>query len=282
MKPTVTIPENLTGKALYNFLIENKSILIQEKKFNTKLADPFYCPSSLFVNEKGEIVKAIGQSDLPIDTTVLKVTSVINSCLWMDSHKDVHVPGCWNKSLSEVKDMLLLQEHSMTFKGIIADGVNAFVKNISWVDLGVNLPGYTECLVFVSEIKKSRNEFMFDQYRQGFVKNHSVGMRYVKLEMAINDEDYKEEFANWGKYIDIIANKSEAESCGYFWVVKEAKCIEGSAVPIGSNIITPTQSVESIKSTESNQPPSGTDQNQPQPIDWMKTISETKFININH
>ena len=39
---------------------------------------------------------------------------------------------------------------------------------------------------------------------------------------------------------DVIKSKEIAEAQGYFWVVKEAKVIEGSAVPIGSNQFTPT------------------------------------------
>ena len=88
---------------------------------------------------------------------------------------------------------------------------------------------------------------MFDKYKQGKVKNHSVGMQYVSIKMAINDERYTEEKATWDKYIEMIANKSDAEAQGYFWAVTEAKVIEGSAVIRGSNYATPTQSVEQTK-----------------------------------
>lgn len=49
-------------------------------------------------------------------------------------------------------------------------------------------------------------------------------------------------------------NPEVAEEKGYFWAVTEAKVIEGSAVPIGSNWITPTLSVEN----KDNEPPKGT------------------------
>jgi hypothetical protein len=29
---------------------------------------------------------------------------------------------------------------------------------------------------------------MFNQYAKGYVKEHSVGMRYVKLELAVNSD----------------------------------------------------------------------------------------------
>jgi hypothetical protein len=73
------------------------------------------------------------------------------------------------------------------------------------------------------------------------VKNHSVGMQYVKLFLAVNDERYEEEFKVWEKYINLAVNKEVAIEYGYFWAVTEAKVIEGSAVPIGSNTYTPTQ-----------------------------------------
>ena len=85
---------------------------------------------------------------------------------------------------------------------------------------------------------------MLNQYKQGNVKNHSVGMQYVKLIMAVNDEDYGAEFEAWEKYYPLIANKAEADAHGYFWAVKEAKVIEGSAVPIGSNRATPTLDIK--------------------------------------
>ena len=98
---------------------------------------------------------------------------------------------------------------------------------------------------------------MFEQYAKGYVKEHSVGMRYVNLEMAVNSEEkyYAEEKAIWDKYISEVANKEEAEQRGYFWAVTEAKIVEGSAVVKGSNYATPTISVKenTIEPTEVTQ-----------------------------
>jgi hypothetical protein len=83
---------------------------------------------------------------------------------------------------------------------------------------------------------------MLKQYANGWVKNHSVGMRYVQLELAINSEsDYDKEYKDlWDEYYPVIANKEVADERGYFWLVKEAKIVEGSAVVMGSNSATPT------------------------------------------
>lgn len=272
-----SIPDNLKGKELFEFLKKNKSLLIAEKKSAIKRGDAFSI-QKLFVNDKGEIVKAYE----PIDNTatVIKAVTIINTTNWMDSHDDVHIPGLWKKSLSENKELYLLQEHEMTFAGIITDQVKAYTKKFSWADLGYDVPGVTEALVFENTIEAERNSFMFDQYRKGYVKNHSVGMQYVLLELAINESDeyFKDEFAVWNKYIDEIANKEDAEAQGYFWAVREAKCIEGSAVPVGSNRMTPTQSVERVKMFSTETQPSPDTEDQPPMFDLDQAIKQVKII----
>ena len=240
---------NIKGKELFKFLIANEKTLVAQKKYEIKRADPVYYAGTV-ENKVGKTIKA--NTGIVSNKTELAVTSIINTTYWYDSHGDVHIDGLWKKSLSENKGLYLLQEHSLTFKGIISDEVRAYTKAISWRSLGVAFDGYTEALVFDSTVKQSRNPYMFDQYREGNVKNHSVGMRYVTLDLALNDEDYPAYKALWDKYIDKIANRSEVEDAGYFWPVTQAKVVEGSAVPIGSNIITPT---ESVKNTA---PPAGT------------------------
>jgi len=84
---------------------------------------------------------------------------------------------------------------------------------------------------------------MFRQYANNYVTNHSVGMRYVKIFLAVNDAEYIEENEVWNRYINSIVNAEIAIEKGYFYAVTEAKVIEGSAVPVGSNHITPTRSV---------------------------------------
>ena len=54
-----------------------------------------------------------------------------------------------------------------------------------WSELGFNYPGNTQVLIFNAKILKDRNEYMAEQYAKGRVKNHSVGMRYVSLELAM-------------------------------------------------------------------------------------------------
>lgn len=245
----ITVPEFADKSALVDWLIENKSAMIAQKKATIKHADAYSIPSVL-VTEKGEAIKS---DAIPATATRIKVRSIINTTRLLDSHGDVHIDQLWNKSLKETKDNYLVNQHNFTFEGIISDNVHAFVKQIPWTDLGLQYQGSTQALVYDSVIDKTDSPDMFDRYRRGKVKQHSVGMRYVKIDLAVNDDRYDKEFAVWNKYIDQVSNKVDAEALGYFWAVTEAKNIEGSAVVKGANFATPTFSVE-----EKSEPLEGT------------------------
>lgn len=251
----IEIPSGITDKIdIFDFLIENKELHYSAKKQEMKKADSVSVNKSTESTEKA--LKAIAN-----DVNKIEVTSVINTTKVMDSHSDVHIDGIWRKSLKENKSIKLLQEHVMKFDHVISDKVKATAENTTWKELGFKFKGETQALTFVSQIDKSRNEFMFDQYSKGFVDNHSVGMQYVKLNLAINSDDdtYKEEKAVWDKHIGDVLNVKDAENQGYFWAVTEAKVVEGSAVVQGSNTLTPTTSVE----PKDNEPQTSTRKDEP-------------------
>jgi hypothetical protein len=248
----------------FKFMAENHDILIAEKKFEMKKADAV-CFLTRTIGLDGEVVKATaGNINDLLAKDTLTVEVVINTAGYMDSCSDVHIAGLWKKTLRENKNLLHLQEHVSQFDHVISDHVKGFTQEMSWRELGYNADGNTEALIFRSEIDKARNPFMFNQYARGFVKNHSVGMRYVKLFMCLDSEDsdlsqYKE---NWDKYIDSVVNRKEAEDQGYFWAVTEAKAFEGSSVVMGANSVTPTISVKQEPSQDTQntntEPPEGT------------------------
>lgn len=277
----VTVPADLKGKDLLKFLVENKELLVAEKKAQIKRPDEgFTVPvdvSKVYVIDKeGNLVKATAEI-ISTPNSVETVLCVINTTNWMDSHSDVHIPNIWNKSLSDNELFLHLQEHSMRFDKVISDESKAYTKKMTWKELGYDFPGTTEALIFATPLK-GRNPYMEDQYRKGFVKNHSVGMRYVIIKLCVNepDDDYfKEEYANWVEYAPKVVNLADAEAQGFFWAVLEAKIIEGSAVVKGSNIITPTlgfKSAEPLPGTQQNQPPKGTGVKEEKTagVDWDK------------
>jgi len=226
-------------------LVENKDKIIKLKKAQIKHADGVYIKdlSALKAVKKKELTTKAEQKDQ------VQVTAVINTTNLYDSHEDVHIDGLWNKSLSENRGIMHLREHKMEYDKIIADGedLTPYTVTVSWKELGYDLPGKTQALTFESVVRRDRNEFMMNQYKAGYVRNHSVGMQYVKVFLAVNDEDYKEEYAVWNKYYDQIANKADVDEAGYFYAVTEAKLIEGSAVPAGSNWATPTREVKEFE-----------------------------------
>ena len=249
------IPKNLQGEELFKFLKTNKEDIVYAKKTAIKYADSF---GGSAVHLKS-ITPSLNKSASEEDTLSIKRRLIINTTNVVDSHKDVHVDGIWNKSLKENKNIKFLQEHQMSFKSIIADkeDLSVGVNKVSWKSLGFDLEGKTEALTFDATIKQSRNSQMFKEYKDGNIDQHSVGMHYVSMKLAINseEEDYAEEKAVWDKYYEIIANKAELEKSPYFWAITEAKVIEGSAVVLGSNGFTPTQEVKEIEVQEEKESP---------------------------
>jgi hypothetical protein len=245
-------------------VFKNKDLIIAKKKNAIKKADVVY-NVVIDENTKSEAVK-LETGEVP-DPTVINAKLVINTTNIIDSHMDCHIKGIWNKSLSELKQVFLLQEHEMEFDKIICDSLSdkltVGVENKTFKSLGLDLPGSGEALIFNAEIKKDVNPFMFDLYKKGRVNQHSVGMRYVKMFLCVNKSEamFSQEKENWDKYYPQVANKEVADEKGYFWAVTEAKIVEGSAVVKGSNFATPTLEIditEAVNNTSENEPSNDT------------------------
>jgi hypothetical protein len=246
----ITLPEFADKSKLIDYLVSNKSALLAQKKSAIKHADSIMNLQELFFTDKQGTEFKAGEVGVSPEATRIKVRSIINTTKLFDSHGDVHFDQLWNKSIKETKDNFLVKEHNFSFDGIISDNVKVFTKQISWHELGYNYEGSTQALVYESIIDKNESPDMFEKYRTGKVKQHSVGMRYIKIDLAVNDARYEKEFAVWEKNFEEIANKEEVLDNGYFWAVFEAKNIEGSAVVKGSNRVTPTQSIQQVKNEE--------------------------------
>lgn len=253
----------MTREEEIKYVFTNKDLIASKKKNAIKRGDLI---KSVSIEQEGKEETNKTGIDVSIeDPSILRAKLIINTTNVIDSHMDCHIPGIWNKTLSENKILYLLQEHEMEFEKIISDSVNdsftASAELIQWRKLGYPYNGKTEALVFDVQIKKEVNEFMFDLYKKGRVLNHSVGMRYVKLFLCIdsNEAYYSAEKEAWDKYYPQVMNKEIADEKGYFWAVTEAKVIEGSAVVKGSNEYTPVMEIE----IEKNEPLEDTQKNEP-------------------
>lgn len=251
-------------------LIANKKTLIAAKKSAVKFTDPLPFLGLPQLDKTAE--KADTATKLE-DATVIMISAVSNACNYYDSHGDVSINGSWNRTAKNQKSGLHLQEHKSTFDKLISDEVSFKVETKTWKELGFDYEGSTECLVMYSRAEKETNPFMFEKYVKGKVKNHSSGLMYVAMELAVNNSaDWaKEEKEIWDKYYPLIVNKDDVDERGYFWAVTEQKILENSAVLRGSNPATPTISVEPADGTSAKQAP---EQSTP-------TSDQSIFINPN-
>ena len=230
-------------------LVLNKKTLISQKKSAVKFSDAIPFSGTPAIEKTAN--KAEGEAPTLADATSIKIIAVSNACNYYDSHGDVSINGSWNRTAKNQKSGLHLQEHKNQFDKLISDEVSFSVELKTWKELGYDYEGSTECLVMTSKADKETNPFMFDKYVKGKVKNHSSGLMYVNMVLAMNNSaDWaKEEKEAWDTYYPGIVNKDDVDQRGYFWAVLEQKILENSAVLRGSNPATPTISVEPADST---------------------------------
>lgn len=235
----IEIPKNITDKKeIFSYLHKQKLELIAMKMMAIKFTDNF----GVTEKELTEF-KALNTSNVDdVASGVIKRTIIGNTYYWMDSHDDVHIEGIFSKSISEraLNKIFHLADHEFKTSAKIGKFTKVYEKAVQWNNLGVNKFGYTSALFADSDIREDYNRSAFKAYLNGEMDQHSVGMQYVDLALAINDPEYKEEYAEWVKHIDKIGNRDKAEIKGYFWAVKEAKLREISSVLEGSNELTPT------------------------------------------
>lgn len=231
-------------KELFDFLRGNKHDLIEFKKATIKHTDPFGV-SCIPSKVSDQASKLITNTENDTDNTI-KRTIVGNTYYVMDSHDDVHIKGCFTNSIVArgAKRIAHLHDHIYKLEAKVGKFDDVYEHEIAWRDLGVDRNGNTWALLGDSEIKRILNENIFLQYKDGDIDQHSVGMWYVKMELALDDPDDGDHYKTWQTYIDLLLNKQDAIKQGYFWVIKEAKLIEISAVIAASNPITPTLPAE--------------------------------------
>jgi hypothetical protein len=245
------LPKFETKREMFDYLIQNKSELIEMKRATLKFTDLVGMP------EPTETNKALF-TDYKDDPTsgVIKRSIVANTYNWMDSHDDVHVGNTFLKSINERTNKVFhLHDHKHEVTAKVGKPIEIKEVEVDWMDLGVNRLGKTTVLMLDSEIKEAYNKDVFRQYLDDEIDQHSVGMRYVKIQLAVNDSEYKEEKAVWDEYYPKLGNPEHAEKQGYFWAVKEASLVEVSAVLMASNTLTPTvQNIEPSEDTQKTEP----------------------------
>lgn len=253
----IKLPEYKDKKDLHKYIIDNKLDLIEQKKSTPIIADCVSYGVSQVKN--GDVMKANQPVEGNMDT--LRVKVIANTANWIDSHFDMLLPDAPAKSISERKGIIPhLHDHIHQVEAKIGEVADIYLANYSFSELGIKGSGQTQGVTFITDVMKSYNEKIFNQYKLGKVNQHSIGLQYMKLDVAINDEESEKEFEFWERYYEQAINKEVADHWGFFWVIQEYKLIENSTVLFGSNEITPTldNNVKSRESTPGVEPPAGT------------------------
>ena len=239
-----------TQKDLFKYLVEEKEEVLAQKKSIVKRAEGGL--SMTLPIDKLEVfttkgVKPVYENDK--EAGILKRTIVANTYWWMDSHSDVHLGKGEDENgkavfTNTIKNragrIFPTNQHDQSLDGKIGKTLALYEAAISWRALGVGKTGMTEALFADAQIEKERNERRYKDYLNNEIDQHSVGMRYLDIQTAVNDEDYPKEFALYQKYIGKLGNRQMAEKQGFFFPVAEAYLGEYSAVRDGSNELTPT------------------------------------------
>ena len=151
----LTIPEFADKSKLFDWLIQNKSLLLTQKKSIVKQADACSAGVSYILDDDKTVTNKTEL--IPASVTKIKVRSIVNTTKLFDSHQDVHIDQLWNKSIKETKDNYLVKQHDFSFDGIISDNVKVFTKQITWHELNYNYEGQTQALSLRFYYRPGRN-----------------------------------------------------------------------------------------------------------------------------
>lgn len=241
-----------TQKELFRYLVTEKELVLSQRKSITKRADacvfmPLTIDTGAFLVEKG--LKPVYSNDK--EAGILKRTILANTYWWMDSVSDVHIgkgegdTAIFTESIkNRASKIFPIDQHNWSLDGRMGKTLNIYEESISWRALGVGRTGMTEGLFADAEIHKSKNEKRYNDYLNDEIDQHSVGMNYIDVELAVNDEnEFPKEFKVFQKYISKIGNRSTVEKQGFFFAVSKAKLAEYSAVIAGANELTPVMGV---------------------------------------
>jgi hypothetical protein len=240
----------LDFKERIKFLYENQDEIKQVKKSAIKHCDVFD-----FTNKSNANKSLFTSHSDDLESGILKRSLIGNTYNWLDSHDDLHVGNTFKKSITDknANQILFFHDHINSLTSKLGYFESIEEVKVFWQDLGIEKSGMTTVLLFEANIEQRRNKIIFEDYAKGLINQHSVGMRYIKIDLALNstDTEFKEQKDLFDRYISNIGNKEKAIEQGFFWAVTEAELKELSAVTQGSNEITYTvQNIEPLKDTQ--------------------------------
>jgi len=242
--------DNLTIKERHEYLRANKANLIAAKSAEVKFTDSISVTPVVAVREVKE--KAAKEDSSSEDSSSIpdsvEVTVVCNTAWFCDSQMDVLTSTAYDSSVAtKGSNIPHIADHRQSSTAHVGDVLAVYTQELPLTSLGLNQEGTTTALLMDSRVRKDYNEDVYKFYKNGKINQHSIGLRYTDIKLAMNSgvEDDKKEKAVWDEYFPKIINKDLVEAKGYFWAVKDVNVMENSCVLFGANSLTPTLSIKS-------------------------------------
>jgi hypothetical protein len=248
---------------LFKALKENKELIVNSKK--AKIYESIEKDARYSVVTSQSKIKKAFESLKSFEMDEAYYYFVVNSSNILDSHKDLHIDGNWDKTVKEQQGKVyLVFDHSLKRNDVIGmrQDIEMFTAKIPFKSIGKNYEGESYCLVYKISKDKIINADAKSWLEKGYDLEASVRMMYMDIDLAMNSdakEDVKE-LENFNKYYPTIANKEDFENeIYYFWIVKQAKNVqESSLVLFGSNPATgrvqENKDSEAVTDTSKNEP----------------------------
>lgn len=195
---------------------------ITEKKFN----NPY-------------VVKTISNSTKDVDESSRTVSGMFNSYFFIDSDRDMLLPGAATKSIKE------RGPGTNTGNGIKHLKDHVWGQNIAKINVlderTVSINGKEITGIYHESYysKATDGNDMLIKIQEGIYDDRSIGFQYMNLSLAEKNSSDDQDRATWEKFYPMALNPEKADETGHFWVVPEIKLFEGSDVAFGANELTP-------------------------------------------
>ena len=278
----VVLPKFKNNDEAFKYLKVNKGSLLTQKcqaPIKTEVFD-YGCLGIKAKDKKSigkKVTKQVGENE-NLNENELEVDAIANMAGWCDSHMDVLIPDNWEETIkvkgASGKQLIYhLKNHHYSTDAIVGGDVK---MRSEWLDLSMFNIEETDlkqgqALIGKSIVKRKYDSKSYELYADDEVKQHSIGLRYIRLFLCINseDDDFVVEKEHWDKYYKFVINKNKVDDKGFFWAVTEIKLLEYSAVLFGSNELTTVQDT-----SEKIEPPESTPKQKP-----SEDTSKTEMLN---
>ncbi len=121
------LPNFETEKELFEHIVKNEEAIFTQAKMEMKKADGLGFDSILLKKDVSE--KAVSVEDL-LAKDVLEAKLAINTTNVIDSHKDLHIPGLWDKSLKENKHIPIPWSFTVVASTLYIYGLVVFLDEV--------------------------------------------------------------------------------------------------------------------------------------------------------